>query len=276
MLTSERAVRRVIERTGGDRGQITAILNTYAAECRYGFGLIARQLPASGRILEVGAGLGMLSSYLRKLGHDVTALEPSLSGFDFFAGIQAVVLEEAATDLPVLHIRAEELNPSAHGTFQFIFSVNVLEHIPDAPGAMRGMASVLTPGGRMWHTCPNYVIPYEPHFGLPLIPLFPRATRLLLPRRITGDELWRSLNFITYFGLKRLARANGLTAKFRSGTMAEALRRLDSDNQFAARQSGMASKMYRVLKAIGGMSAIEALPAAVNTPMMVAMEKANA
>lgn len=275
LLTSERVVKKIAERTGSGVERIRATLNTYAAECRYAAHLIAKQLPAAGRILEVGAGLGMLSSYLRILGHDITALEPFTSGFDFFAEIQAVVLEETGTDLPILHIPAEELNPTNHGVFQFILSVNVLEHIPNATGAMRGMASVLVPGGRMWHTCPNYAFPYEPHFGLPLIPLFPRATSLLLPRRIAGDELWRSLNFITYFGLKRLARANGLTATFRSGTMADALNRLALDHEFAARQSGIASQIYRILKAIGGLSAIEALPTAINTPMMVAMEKVH-
>jgi SAM-dependent methyltransferase len=207
------------------------------------------------------------------LGHDVTALEPCTSGFDFFGEVQKVVSEETATELPFLPIRAEELSPARHGLFQFIFSVNVLEHIPDLTGAMRGMTSVLAPGGRMWHTCPNYTFPYEPHFGLPLIPFFPRATSLLLPRRISGGELWRSLNFITYARLKRLARANGLDPAFRAGTMAEAFIRLDSDSEFAARQRGMASQIYRVLKAIGGISAIRALPAAVSTPMMVAMER---
>ncbi len=273
LLTSERVVKRVTDRTGRDLEQTRIILDTYAAECRYGFHLIAKQLPAEGRILEVGAGLGMLSSYLRRLGHDITALEPSAPGFDFFAEIRAVIFDETTTNLPVLHIRAEDLRPSDHGVFQSIFSINVLEHISDLAAALPSLGSVLAPGGRMLHTCPNYFVPYEPHFGLPLIPLFPRATRLLLPRRISRNELWRSLNFITYFQLKRLARANGLTANFRAGTMAEALRRLEWDNEFAARQSGMASRIYRILKAIGAVSAIEGLPAAVSTPMMVAMER---
>jgi 2-polyprenyl-3-methyl-5-hydroxy-6-metoxy-1,4-benzoquinol methylase len=274
LLISERVVKRVAERTGGDMEATAALLNTYAAECKYGHHLITKQLPPGCRILEVGAGIGMLSSYLQMLGHDITALEPCAAGFDFFA-IQEVVSEETKTDVPFLHVRAEELTPLQHGVFQFIFSVNVLEHIPDLAGALAGMVSVLAPGGRMWHTCPNYVLPYEPHFGLPLIPMFPRATSILLPRRISSGEVWRSLNFITYFGLKRLARANGLTTTFRTGTMAEALRRLDSDREFAARQSGLPSLIYRILSAVGGVSAIEALPAAVSTPMMVAMENGD-
>src|SRR5215813_3151266 len=83
-LTSERVVTKVMGRIGGDRDRITATLNTYAAECRYGARLMTKRLPASGRILEVGAGLGMLSSYFRGLGYDITALEPCTSGFDFF------------------------------------------------------------------------------------------------------------------------------------------------------------------------------------------------
>lgn len=272
-LTSDRIVQKAMQRTGASRERITTILSIYAAESRYGFQLIAPQLPPRGRILEVGAGLGMLSSFLRMRGHTITALEPCTSGFDFFTQIQAVVLEEAGTDLPNLPVRAEELSPDRHGAFEFIFSINVLEHIPDLPGALRGMASVLTPEGRMWHTCPNYLFPYEPHYGVPLLPVFPRATSVFLPRRIARDEVWRSLNFITYFRVKRLARANGLSVAFRSGTMADALRRLDTDAEFAARQSGIASRIQRLLKATGVVSAIGALPAALSTPMMIAMEK---
>lgn len=208
-LTSERFVEKVAGRTGADLERTAGILKMYGAECRHGFRLISKELPASGRILEVGAGLGMLSSYLRMLGHDIAALEPCTAGFDFFGEIRKVVAEETDTDVPDLQIGAEELNPAQHGAFQFVFSVNVIEHIPDLTGAMRGMASVLTRGGRMWHTCPNYVVPYEPHFGIPLVPLFPKTTGLLLPRSISTGELWTSLNFVTYFELKRLARANG-------------------------------------------------------------------
>src|SRR5262249_51957972 len=128
----------------------------------------------------------------------------------------------------------------------------------------------------MWHTCPNYALPYEPHFGLPLVPFVPRVTRVFLPRRISGSELWQSLNFISYFSLRRLARANSLMTEFRQGTMADAFRRLDSDVEFAARQSGLASRIYGILKFTGVLSMIDALPAAVSTPMMVTMQKNQA
>lgn len=272
-LTSERVLKKIAERTGCDEARIRTTLNIYAAEFRYGFQLIAEQLPARGRILEVGAGLGMLSSYLHTLGYEITALEPCGISFGFFAEMQAVVLEEAGTNVATLDIGAEALNPDQHGTFRFIFSINVLEHISDLAAAMRGMASVLLPGGRMWHTCPNYVFPYDPHLGLPLIPIFASATRVILPRRISRGEVWRSLNFITYFGLRRLAHANGLSTSFRAGTMADALQRLNCDSEFAARHTGIAAQMYSLLKALRAQAIIKALPAAICTPMMVAMEK---
>jgi SAM-dependent methyltransferase len=271
-LTSERVVEKVMKRTIIEQQRIVTSLSTYGAEAVHGFHFVEPYLPVRGRILEVGAGLGMLGSYLRIRGHDVVALEPCMAGFDSFRDIQSVVLEESGANLPVLPIRAEELNSRQHGTFDLIFSINVLEHIGDLEGAFRSMASVLAPKGRMSHTCPNYSVPYEPHFGLPLVPLFPRATGVLLPSRICRGDLWRSLNFITYFQVKRFARKNGLRVLFRKGTLADAFARFDSDSEFAARQSGLAAELYRVLKAIGLISTVSHLPPALSTPMIFEME----
>ena len=272
LLTCDRVVERIVDRTGGSREEIGRILDMYATEARYGYNLITPQLSNDHTtILEVGSGLCMLSSYLRMQGYDITALEPCIAGFDLFAEIQAVLLEEAGVSLPILRVKAEELSPKRHGLFQFVFSINVLEHIPNLANAIRGMASVLTPDGHMWHTCPNYAVPYEPHFGVPLVPFFPRATGLLLPRGIAGGELWRSLNFVTYFGLRRMARANNLSVSFRRGTMAEALKRLDSDPEFARRHSSLLYRAHRLLGAAGLLRVIESIPPMLSTPMMVAM-----
>ena len=79
------------------------------------------------------------------------------------------------------------------------------------------MRSVLAPAGSMVHTCPNYHVPYEPHFGIPLVPGVPSATRFVLPGRIASSGLWRSLNFVTSTGLRRTARRAGLTVEFEPG-----------------------------------------------------------
>jgi len=112
--------------------------------------------------------------------------------------------------------------------FDLIFSVMPLEHIPDFEAAFAGMAAVLAPQGRMIHLCPNYMVPYEPHFGLPLVPLAPRATALLLPS-LKASGLWRSLNFVTYRRVRRCAAAAGLTVEFAPRMMLRAFERLDRD-----------------------------------------------
>jgi len=271
-LTSERVVERIVARTGAARERVLQILNMYGAEARHGFHLVGPHLPTTGRILEIGAGLGMLSSYLRETGYNIVALEPSTSGFDFFREIREAVLQESSADTPEFPIRAEELNSGQHGEFQFIFSINVLEHIGDLAAAFDGMARVLAPTGRMWHTCANYLVPYEPHFGVPLLPFFPQKTGFLLPRRISEGELWRGLNFVTYFTVKRLARKNGLQAFFQRGTLADALMRLHSDEEFAARHRGIVSHAFRILERLRLVSLVGALPPMISTPMMVTIE----
>ena len=71
--------------------------------------------------------------------------------------------------------------PRKAGQFEFIFSVNVIEHCQPLEPNLEGMAGVLSPGGRMLHTCPNYRVPYEPHLRTPLIPAAPGLTARLRP-----------------------------------------------------------------------------------------------
>jgi 2-polyprenyl-3-methyl-5-hydroxy-6-metoxy-1,4-benzoquinol methylase len=111
---------------------------------------------AGKRILEIGAGIGLLSIFLRR-GYDVTALDPSLAGFEDHARLGLAARERlGANDLPFLSIEAATLNPDSHDEFDLIFSANVLEHIPNLKEAFHAMASVLSSSGRMIHLCPNY------------------------------------------------------------------------------------------------------------------------
>ena len=60
---------------------------------------------------------------------------------------------------------------------------------------------------------PNYRVPYEPHFGLPLYWPLRRAGERWLPA-LPDDELWRGLNFLSACRiLQRWAAAHGLVAR---------------------------------------------------------------
>lgn len=248
------------------------LLATYANEARIGLDLIEPLLQPGIRILDVGCGIGLLARFLRDEGYDVTGIEPGASGFGFMPTIGRAIL---SLDPPLSAeswrvCGAEALNPAEFGFFDLIYSTNVLEHIPDLSGAFRGMASVLALGGRMVHLCPNYAVPYEPHFGVPLLPLMPQMTRYLFPwiiRRLPG--VWEELNFITAGDVRRHVMANGLQVNFDRGVMASTLRRFDEDPLFRQRQGVIARVMYDLLKATGTIAFVERLPGEWATPMIV-------
>jgi ubiquinone/menaquinone biosynthesis C-methylase UbiE len=104
------------------------------------------------RILEVGSGRGFLSQRLDLLGAVAT-------GIDLNA--QAV---ENAVARDVREMSVMELDfPDAE--FDHVVAVHVIEHLPDLDSALREMARVLKPGGRML-----FIYPAEPIRGLFAVP----------------------------------------------------------------------------------------------------------
>lgn len=258
-------------------GDARLLLATYANEARVGLDLIEPLLRPGMRILDVGCGIGLLARFLRDEGHDITGIEPGASGFGFMPMIGRAILS-LEPPLPADTWRvcgAEELNAAQFGLFDLIYSTNVLEHIPDLSGAFRGMASVLERDGRMVHLCPNYTVPYEPHFGIPLLPLAPRLTRYLFPwiiRRLPG--VWDELNFITAGDVRRHVATHGLHVEFDRGMMAASLLRFDEDPLFAQRQGAIAAIVHRLLKATRSVALVERLPGEWATPMVMRISQA--
>lgn len=259
--------------------QAAHMVETYLNEVPVGLKIIAPHLSAGIRILEIGSGIGVLATFLRNEGFDVTGIEPGDDGgFDFMGGLQGAVAAQLsnAAQPEFLKLRAEDLTPEAHGTFDLIFSANVLEHIMTLRDAVPAMRAVLAPGGVMRHLCPNYSFPYEPHLGLPLVPFAPQTTRHLFPRTIKRHQgIWNGVNFITARRIEALARQNGLSIAFDRGVMGGYMRRLAEDPTFAerharsaggiARKSGLVPIFARIL---------DALPPRLASPMVLTMRHA--
>jgi SAM-dependent methyltransferase len=110
--------------------------------------------PEAARVLEDGCGVGV---YLRAL----RAFTPHVHGLD----IEADRVAEAAARVPDAHliIAAAEALPYPEGSFDLVLSHEVLEHVADDRQAMREMARVLRPGGRLIVFCPNRLYPFETH-----------------------------------------------------------------------------------------------------------------
>jgi SAM-dependent methyltransferase len=99
-------------------------------------------LPATGKVLDFGAGTGQQALALKELGLDVEAIDVASSPH-----LESRVFDVTTYDgisLPY---------PDAH--FDVVMSSNVLEHVQDLRNALRELSRVLKPGGTMLHVLPS-------------------------------------------------------------------------------------------------------------------------
>jgi SAM-dependent methyltransferase len=237
----------------------------YAEEAENGLRLLAGQDLVGRRVLEVGAGLGLLSAWLAHNGVDVVPLEPGGPGFEYFPQVIAEIWRRL--ELPaerVLAASVTELDPRRHGRFDLVYSVNVLEHVDDLERAFAAIGAVMAPGARAVHHCPNYAVPFEPHYSLALVPFLPGLAGRLAG--VAEEPLWRSLNFISHGDVVRLARANRQTVTFDGDTMMRSIHRLEDDAEFRRRHPVLHA-VFRGLARARLVSLLGLVPAALATPM---------
>ena len=269
ILEDARFLADCVKRLSRPKAEIVSRIQTSLSEAAVGLSLLEGIDLTGKRVLEVGAGIGIVSLVLHRQGVEIVPIEPGRGGFDQNAQIGFLLREQLSVrDLAYLSLGAEELRPAEHGQFDVIFSVNVLEHIPDLESAVDAMCKVLKADGVMCHTCPNYLIPYEPHFGVPLVPFLPRLTALLLPSA-RGTELWDSLNFVTLGQMRRAFSRRDLKCEFERGTMHKAFVRLDADERYRERQGSrrVVAVAYNLLRRFGLLRLVAGLPPVLATPM---------
>jgi ubiquinone/menaquinone biosynthesis C-methylase UbiE len=105
------------------------------------------------RVLEVACGRGGFVRELACGGAHVTGCDFSFSAlriaqtriFETGGGVNAWLVHGDALRLPF-----------ANASFDVIVSCETIEHLPDAPSAIREMSRVTAPGGRLLLTTPNY------------------------------------------------------------------------------------------------------------------------
>jgi len=167
---------------------------------------------ASGRIVEVGAGIGTFSTRLLERGvQNLLLLEPDRAS--------AEVLETRFAGDPRVRVAREELPGAASlseagPAHDSVVCQNVLEHVDDDRGALAEMASALRPGGRL-----SLLVPAHPRlFGSLDLAYghYRRYTRRLLAARVreAGLEIVDiySFNLLGVLGwwVKNRRRSTGL------------------------------------------------------------------
>lgn len=149
------------------------------------------QLAKVKRALIVGYGLGLEAEALAKQGWDVTVVDPAVRALADLkerfakAGLAGSWEQTEADTLPF---------PA--GSFEHVISVNMLEFMANPNDALREMARVLMPGGKLVVATFNKLSPW----GLPAI-----------ARVLRKDDLKRTARFLTKDEFTRLFKNNKLS-----------------------------------------------------------------
>ena len=204
------------------------------ADALHCFTSIEKYLDKDKKILEVGGGIHLLTSFLHQ-DYDITSIEPG--GFAGFTD----ELRNKILDQHKLKVHTTTLeNFTSDTKFDFIFSMNVLEHTDDIKQHIISCMNLLkNEHSLLFIQCPNYTFPFEPHFYKWFIPFFPNFTFATLRRKKLIKELGNdryenilnNLNFdCTFFKIKKLS----FSIKF-IHPLRDIFNRIDQDSVFRER-----------------------------------------
>ena len=110
------------------------------------------------RVLEIGCGRGGFAAWLAEL---PPALRPAEVVASDFSSVAVRIAEGLGRARGVANVtyRVGDLMgldwPDA--SFDVVISCETIEHVPSSRVALRELARVLRPGGRLYLTCPNYL-----------------------------------------------------------------------------------------------------------------------
>ncbi|MBL8266851.1 class I SAM-dependent methyltransferase [Steroidobacter sp.] len=113
---------------------------------RYLLDTVRKHAPAGARVLDFGAGGGQFAAPLSKQGLDITALEPD----------QLLQQRLRAQGLRVVG-STEELSDAS---LDYIYTLNVLEHIEDDAAALRSLHAKLAKSGKLLIYVPAFQVLY--------------------------------------------------------------------------------------------------------------------
>lgn len=209
-------------------------LNNAKADAVHGYLTISPYLKKKKKILEVGGGIHLLTKYLHQ-DYDITSIEPG--GFTNFTDeLRNKILNQHK--LKVYTTTVEKFTTKTN--FDFIFSINVLEHTNDIKQHILSCINLLKDEhSLLFIQCPNYTFPFEPHFYKWFVPFLPYFTFAKLKRKTLIKELGRdsyenilnNLNFdCTYFKIKKL----NFAIKF-IHPLKDIFNRIDRDSVFRER-----------------------------------------
>lgn len=167
------------------------------------------------KLLEIGAGVGtFLITARNEYGIDAFGIEPSEDEFSPFNEIStALLVEHKLSKDIVIRGNAESL-PFSDGTFDLVYSTNVLEHVKDPKKVIEESVRVLKTGGFLQFVIPSYFSFWEGHYGV----FWPCITNIFLAKiyaKLIGQNpgYIDTLQLISPFYLKKVLNRQDLKGK---------------------------------------------------------------
>ncbi len=202
------------------------------------------------KILEVGGGLHLLSSYLLKQGYNITSIEPG--GFSFYVDKLRKNILNILDNENTYTTSLEDFDTK--DKFDLIFSINVLEHTESILEHIECQINLLSDNSsKALFRAPNYSIPFEPHFYKFFIPFLPQFTfKSLYRKKLIKEfgeerylEILASINFNCKFSL-----INKYFSIETKNPITEILQRLENDNLFNERilKNKKVKIIYKIVK----------------------------
>jgi 2-polyprenyl-3-methyl-5-hydroxy-6-metoxy-1,4-benzoquinol methylase len=212
------------------------------------------ELNEEARILEVGGGILALSVQLASEGFKVTSVEPVGEGFAGISSIIAIYLDIARENQYELVLVQSGIEDCKFGEqFDFIFSINVMEHLKNPYAVLSQLEGLLKSGAEYRFSCPNYDFPYEPHFRK-LLHLRRNNAFYLKEESASSKQvpesdtsgLYHSLNYITFQLVLNFCRINGISVYANKNAFFDILERAIEDQQLANRHR----RLYLIVKVL--------------------------
>ena len=222
------------------------LLKTYISEAEFFEKVLAPDLssmPPGSHLVEVGSGVGLLAMNLAAKGFEVTAFEPQASGFTDMHKMRDHITANWPGTIPQVNFRDTSIDNSTRldRPADYIFAINVIEHVPDYKVLIADALKLKTSKGVMRIICPNYAIPYEPHLELPVI--FNKSlTWRIFNRRILNSpidnprEFWQDLSWPSQRRLKKILEELDFVAEFSRDATNFYINRALSDTTFLNRK----------------------------------------
>jgi SAM-dependent methyltransferase len=192
---------------------------------RWGFG------PAGRAVLEVGCGDGGCAAEFHRAGARVVMMDieerlvATAREANEREGIEAKVFVGDVYD--------REAGFYREGPFDLIMFRDVMEHLPDAAGALRIVAEHLTPGGALFVVFPPYYSAYGAH-------------QQILPRKTLGPLPYNKLPFIQWLPDALFGRiVAGEDSQSREVVRLRSIRLTIARFERAAREAGLTTRARR-------------------------------